>query len=416
MNGPELVLDTPRVFLPLLEPARYKGAYGGRGSGKSHFFGESVIERSAMEKTDVVCVREKQKSLQQSVKKLLESKIQTMNAGYYFDVQDALIKSVHGGQIIFEGMANHTAESIKSLEGYDIAWVEEAQTLSQKSLDMLRPTIRKPKSELWFSWNPRFKTDPVDALLRGDDLPPNSVVVQANYSDNPWFEETELFEEMKYDRRRDLDKYTHIWLGGYQQSSNARVFKNWRIEEFERPAGTIFRLGADWGFSVDPSVLIRCSIEGNALYVDYEAYQVGCEIVNLPELFMSVPDAEKWPITADSSRPETISHMQKHGFPRITKAVKGPGSLEEGVEFLKSFDIIVHPRCVHTIDELSLYRYKTDPLTDQVLPILEDKDNHVIDALRYACEGARRAIKRVVKPQASRVPQHLLGGSGSWMA
>jgi len=191
MSGPELVIETPRVFEPLLEPARYKGAYGGRGSGKSHFFGESVIERSAMEKTDVVCVREKQKSLQQSVKKLLESKIQTMNAGYYFDVQDALIKSIHGGQIIFEGMANHTAESIKSLEGYDVAWVEEAQTLSQKSLDMLRPTIRKPKSELWFSWNSRFKTDPVDALLRGPDAPPNSVVVQANYSDNPWFGETE---------------------------------------------------------------------------------------------------------------------------------------------------------------------------------------------------------------------------------
>jgi phage terminase large subunit len=138
--------------------------------------------------------------------------------------------------------------------------------------------------------------------------------------------------------------------------------------------------------------------------------------VNLPELFMSVPDPEKWPITADSSRPETISHMQKNGFPRIAKAVKGPGSLEEGVEFLKSFDIIVHPRCVHTIDELSLYRYKTDPLTDQVLPILEDKDNHVIDALRYACEGARRAIKRVVKPQVSRVHQQLVGGAGGWMA
>ncbi|QBQ99245.1 PBSX family phage terminase large subunit [Paraburkholderia pallida] len=412
----DLLLDTPRVFAPLLEPARYKGAHGGRGSGKSHFFGESVIERSAIEKTDIVCVREKQKSLQQSVKKLLESKIQTMNAGYYFEVQDALIKSIHGGQIIFEGMANHTAESIKSLEGYDIAWVEEAQTLSQKSLDMLRPTIRKPASELWFSWNPRFPTDPVDVLLRGGDAPPGAVVVEANYCDNPWFGDTPLVEEMEYDRRRDPEKYTHIWLGDYQKSSEARVFKNWRVEEFDRAPGTIFRLGADWGFSVDPSVLIRCSLEGNALYVDYEAYQVGCEIVNLPELFMSVPDAEKWPITADSSRPETISHMQKHGFPKIVRAVKGPGSLEEGIEFLKSFDIIVHPRCVHTIDELSLYRYKTDPMTDQVLPILEDKDNHVIDALRYACEGARRAIKRVTPTAKPRAADRIVKASrGGWM-
>ncbi len=409
----DLVIDTPRVFLPLLEPARYKGVHGGRGSGKSHFFGESLIERSVMEKTDAVCVRENQKSLDQSVKKLLESKIEQMNAGAYFDVQDAKIKSSLGGLIIFQGMQNHTAESIKSLEGFDVAWVEEAQTLSQKSLDMLRPTIRKPNSELWFSWNPRFATDPVDELLRCKTPPPGAVVIEANFTDNPWFPDV-LRAEMEYDRSRDPDKYAHIWLGQYQQNSEARVFKNWRIEEFERPDGTIFRLGADWGFSVDPSVLIRSSIEGNALYIDYEAYQIGCEIVDLPELFMSVPNAERWPITADSARPETISHMQKHGFPKITRAVKGPKSLEEGVEFLKSFDLIVHPRCIHTIDELTLYRYKTDPLTDRVLPILEDKDNHVIDALRYACEGARRAVKRVVTPAKPAV--HRVALPGGWMA
>jgi phage terminase large subunit len=396
-----------------LEPARYKGAHGGRGSGKSHFFGEMLIERSIMEKTDAVCVREVQKSLKQSVKKLLEGKIEALNAGAYFDVQDAQIKSTHGGLIMFQGMQNHTAESIKSLEGFDIAWVEEAQSLSQRSLDLLRPTIRKPGSELWFSWNPRESTDPVDALLRGEEPPPGAVVVEANYMDNPWLPE-ELRIEMEYDKRRDPDKYAHIWLGKYQQNSEARVFKSWRIEEFERPAGTIHRLGADWGFSVDPSVLIRCDIQGNLLYVDYEAYQVGCEIVNLPELFMSVPDAEKWPITADSARPETISHMQKNGFPKIRPAIKGAKSLEEGVEFLKSFDIIVHPRCTHLIDELSLYKYKEDPLTGAILPILEDKDNHVIDALRYACEGARRAGK-APKPSKPVVRRPIVG-AGGWLA
>jgi phage terminase large subunit len=401
------------VFVPLLEPARYKGGHGGRGSGKSHFFGEMLIERSVMEKTDAVCVREVQKSLKQSVKKLLEGKIEALNAGAYFDVQDAQIKSTHGGLIMFQGMQNHTAESIKSLEGFDIAWVEEAQSLSQRSLDLLRPTIRKPGSELWFSWNPRESTDPVDALLRGEEPPPGAVVVEANYMDNPWLPE-ELRIEMEYDKRRDPDKYAHIWLGKYQQNSEARVFKNWRIEEFERPGGTIHRLGADWGFSVDPSVLIRCDIEGNLLYVDYEAYMVGCEIVNLPELFMSVPDAEKWPITADSARPETISHMQKNGFPKIRPAIKGAKSLEEGVEFLKSFDIIVHPRCKHLIDELSLYKYKEDPLTGAILPILEDKDNHVIDALRYACEGARRAGK-APKPSKPVVRRPIVG-AGGWLA
>lgn len=405
-----LEIATPRVYAPLLGAARYKGAHGGRGSGKSHFFAEALIEESIRKKTDAVCLREIQKSLQFSVKKLLETKIANMNAGDYFDVQDKVIKSRNGGIIIFQGMQDHTSDSIKSLEGFNIAWFEEAQSASQRSLDLLRPTLRAPGSELWFSWNPRFATDPIDVLLRGENPPPNSIVVEANYSDNPWLPQ-ELVDEMEYDKRRDPDKYAHIWLGKYQQNSEARVFKNWTVEEFERPAGTIYRLGADWGFSVDPSVLIRCDIDGHRLYVDYEAYMVGCEIVNLPELFMQVPEAEKWPITADSARPETISHMKKNGFPQIRPAVKGAKSLEEGVEFLKSFDIVVHPRCKHLIDELTLYSYKEDPLTGAVLPILNDKDNHVIDALRYACEGARRAGKTPARPIV-RKPVRNVG----WMA
>lgn len=363
-----------------------------------------------MRKTDAVCVRENQKSLDQSVKKLLELKIQQLDVGQYFEVQDAKIKSRLGGIIIFQGMQNHTAESIKSLEDYDIAWVEEAQSLSQKSLDLLRPTIRKEDSELWFSWNPNLPTDPIDVLLRGDNPPPGAIVVEANYQHNPWFPAV-LAQEMEYDKRRDPDKYLHVWRGEYQRNSEARVFRNWKVEEFERPPGTIYRLGADWGFAIDPSVLIRCSIDGNRLYVDYEAYMVGCEIVNLPELFMSVPEAEKWMIVADSARPETISYMRSHGFPKMMSAVKGARSLEEGVEFLKSFDIIVHPRCTHTIDELTMYSYKTDPLTQKIVPILQDKNNHVVDALRYSCEGARRAGVNKPKP-APRV--HLV--QAGWMA
>lgn len=376
----------------MLQPARYKGAHGGRGSGKSHQFAEMMIEAHIMDqKRRSVCVREVQKSLAQSVKRLLELKIEQMNAGAYFEIQEAQIKSKKGdGLIIFQGMQNHTADSIKSLEGYDCAWVEEAQSLSQRSLDLLRPTIRKPESELWFTWNPANASDPVDHLLRGPNPPPGAVVTEVNYTDNPWFPEV-LRAEMEYDKRRDPDKYSHVWLGKYLQNSSTRVFRNWRIEEFDAPPEALHRLGADWGFATDPTVLVRCHIIGRNLYIDYEAYQVGCEIIDTPDLFMTVPEAEKWPMVADSARPETVSHMKKHGFPKIMAAVKGPKSVEEGVEWLKSYDIIVHPRCKHTIDELTLYSYKTDPMTGRVLPILEDKKNHVIDALRYACEGIRRA-------------------------
>ena len=372
-----LELDTPRWMYPLLEPARYKGVYGGRGSGKSHAFAELMIERCATTKTHCVCVREVQQSLAQSVKKLLELKIQALGVGHLFEIQYEKIIGKNGSLIIFQGMASTTAESIKSLEGFDIAWVEEAQSLSQRSLDLLRPTIRKEGSELWFSWNPDKATDPIDSFLRAETLPNGAIVIQANYKDNPWLPSV-LMDELSYDQRRDPDKFAHVWLGEYQRNSEARVFKNWTISEFERPEGTIFRYGADWGFSVDPSVLVRCSIDEHNLYVDYEAWQIGCEINNLPTLFMGVPDSEKWPIIADSARPETISYMQKNGFPKIVPAIKGARSLEEGVEFMKSFDIIVHPRCKHLIDELTLYSYKTDPLTNQVMPLLADKDNHCI--------------------------------------
>ena len=409
-----MILDIPtaEVFEPLLQPSRYKGGFGGRGSAKSNFFAELAIDKCVEKKTGIVCGREIQKSLKHSVKRLIEYKIEALGVSHLFEVQDTIIKGKNGSEIIFTGLQSHTSDSIKSLEGFDVLWLEEAQNISQRSLDIARPTFRKPGSEIWASWNPNLPTDPIDMLLRCDNPPPDSIVVEANYTDNPWFPE-ELMKEMEYDRSRDIDKFNHIWLGHYVSNSEARVFRNWRIEDFESPAGTIFRLGADWGFSVDPSVLVRCHIDGNILYVDYEAYQVGCEIVNLPDLFMSVPDAEKWPITADSARPETISHMQKHGFPRIRSAIKGAKSLEDGVEFLRSYEIVVHPRCKHVIDELTLYSYKIDDLTGNVLPVLADKDNHCIDALRYACEGARRAEAGKKKKTAIIMPtNHSVNG---WM-
>lgn len=361
-----------------------------------------------MKPTHAVCVREIQKSLNQSVKKLIEEKIDVLGVGHLFEIQESQIKGCNGSLIIFQGMQNHTADSIKSLQGYQIAWVEEAQSLSQRSLDLLRPTIRDEGSEIWLSWNPNQATDPVDLLLRGDNPPPNSIVVQANYLDNPFLPDV-LREEMEFDKQRDHDKYLHVWLGEYNNKSEARVYKNWIVDEFERPAGTIYRLGADWGFAQDPTALIRCSIEENRLYIDYEAVMVGCEIVNTPDLFRRVPESDKWFITADSSRPETISHMMKNGYPKIVGSTKGKGSIEDGVEFLKSFDIVVNPRCTETIRELMTYSYKTDPLTDRILPIFEDKNNHIMDALRYACEGVRQ-VRAKKKPKSN-----FYAGSGSWM-
>ena len=403
-----LARPVPRVFAPLLEPGRYKGAHGGRGSGKSHFFAEMLVGRCLKARTDAVCVREIQKSLKQSVKKLIEGKIQSMGVSDQFEVLETEIRGPHGSLIIFQGMQNHTADTIKSLENYNVAWVEEAQSLSQVSLDLLRPTIRAPGSELWFSWNPKKATDPVDVLLRGDDLPPGSIVVQANYADNPWLPD-ELRADMEYDRRRDQDKFKHVWLGGYDDKSDAQVFKNWTVEEFEPPKDAVFRFGADWGFAQDPTALVRSYIDGRKLYIDYEAWMVGCEIDNTPALFDSIPESRRFLITADSARPEVVSYMQRNGYPKIVPAIKGSGSVEDGIDFLKTYDIVVHPRCKHVIDELSTYSYRVDKRTDLVTSDLEDRHNHTIDALRYACEGARRAGKPAEDDYEEQ------GGAYSWM-
>ncbi len=383
------LIRPPKVFAPLWQPKRYKGAHGGRGSGKSHAFAEMlVVQATSRPGLRAACVREVQKSLKNSVKLLVEDKIKALGVSHLFDVLEAEIKTPGGGIIMFQGMQNHTADSIKSLEGFDIAWVEEAQSLSQRSLDLLRPTIRKPGSELWFSWNPNRPDDPVDVLLRGDHPPTDSVVIEVNFDSNPYLP-AELKADLEDDRRRDPDKFLHVWGGHYSLNSEARVFRNWTIQEFVTPKDAIHRFGADWGFAIDPTVLVRCHIDGRKLYVDYEVSQVGCEIDKTPALFDTIPGARKSMIRADSARPETVSYMKRQGF-RITQAIKGPGSIEDGVEFLRAFDIIVHPRCKHVANELTLYAYKVDPHTNDILPVLDDKNNHTIDALRYALEELRR--------------------------
>lgn len=223
-----LQIPTAEVFTPLLEFSRYKGAWGGRGPGKSHFFAGLAVELClAYPGLRVLCVREVQKSLKDSVKQLIESKIAEYHLTTQFDCLTSEIRTPGGGVITFAGMQDHTADTIKSFEGYDVAWVEEAQTLSARSLELLRPTIRSsprlPQSELWFSWNPRNAMDPVDLLLRGDHPPKNAIVVRALWKDNPWFP-AELEEERLHDQQFRPDRYRHIWEGDYEPAAIGAIW------------------------------------------------------------------------------------------------------------------------------------------------------------------------------------------------
>jgi len=393
-------VDLPEYAGDLWQPFRHLAWHGGRGPGKTRTVASGLIIQSMERHERVLCGRETQRSIKDSSKRVLDDEIERLGVGSVFTSTETEIRGPNDSLFIFTGLKGNAA-GVKSIEGVTTFWGDEAQAFSQGSIDTVVPTIRGPNSRLIWTWNPDLATDPVDVMFRGKDgPPPNSIVREVNYQDNPWFPD-ELRMEMEFTRGRDFDKYSHVWLGQYRRNSEARVFKNWRVEAFDTPVGVEHRLGADFGFSIDPSVLVRCHIVGRTLFVDYEAYGLNVEIVNLPALFMSVPEAEKWFMTADSARPETISHLRNHGFPRIQSAIKGARSLEEGVEFLKGYDIVVHPRCQHLIDELTLYSYKVDSLTGLVTSVLEDKDNHLIDALRYACEGARRALN---KPAITTIP------------
>lgn len=416
-------LDVPRNMER--EAVRHRVLHGGRGGAKSWTIAYKIVERARQYPLRILCTREFQNSIRDSSKKLIEDCISRMGFGpggdRFFSITEREIRGRNGSVITFLGLNGRDA-AIKSLEGYDLAWVEEAATLSQSSVDALVPTIRKEGSEIWWSYNPRFATDPVDKMFRGQNPPPGSIVLEVHHRDNPWFPSV-LARDMEYDRNRDPEKHAHVWLGGYVMRSEAQVFRNWAMLPFDTPNDAPMRFGADWGFSRDPTVLVRCFIgrwagmpgsseviadpKGNCLFVDQEAYAIGCPIDATPALFAGtdtrrparwdnkfgyrgLDGASNSKITADSARPETIDYMAARGF-SIVPAVKGPGSVEDGVNFLKSYDIVVHPRCRHLVDELIHYCWAVDRQTGEILSKLADTHNHVIDALRYALEGARKA-------------------------
>lgn len=218
-----LQIQTARKYLPLLQPARYKAAFGGRGSGKSRFFGGLMIELAYATPLRAVCIREVQNSIRDSVRQLLVDTIETYGVGAAFTATEAEIRGASGSTIGFRGMNDFTADNIKSLEGYDVAWVEEAQTLSDKSLTMLRPTLRKDTSEMWFSWNPRNRADPVDYFFRGQKPPKGAIIVQANHTDNPWFPKA-LADDMAEDRAKDAKKAAHVWDGAYEEAPEGAYY------------------------------------------------------------------------------------------------------------------------------------------------------------------------------------------------
>lgn len=387
-GGVGVVIDLPEWAQDFWPPARYKIAYGGRGGAKSWNFARMLALKAATSNLRILCARELQNSIQDSVHQLIVDQINAMGLSPLFQIQEAKIIGAYGSEIMFKGVRGmkNNAQALKSLEGVDICWIEEGQTVSDASLKTLVPTIRKPGSEIWITFNPDQKTDPVYRLAM--DPPPGSIVRHVNWDSNPWFGETSLPAEREYMQRVDPDAYAHIWEGQCREFSDAQVLRGkYRIEAFEpQPYWSGPYFGADWGFSVDPTALGKLWIHDRTLCVEHEAYGVGVEIDQTPALFDKVPDSRKHIIRADSARPETISYMRRAGF-NVQGAEKGPGSVEDGVAHLRSYEaIVIHPRCRHFAEEARLWSYKVDKLSGDVLPVLQDGNDHCWDAARYALE------------------------------
>ena len=407
-------IQIPEAFKFLFTPSRFKVIEGGRASAKSHSVASALVLKSAKKPLRWLCGREIQKSLNASVKQLIEDKIKDCGLKRFFSITRDRITAKNGTMFLFAGLRTNP-DSIKSMEGLDGAWIEEADRCSQRSIDLLFPTIRKPGSEIWLTLNRRYETDPVDKLFLNKNPPPNSIIKSVSWRDNPFFPEV-LRDEMEWLKKRDVDKWLHIWEGKPLRRSDARVFNNWKISDIDDQLTekSIPRLGADWGFSVDPTVLIECYVIDRTLYIRREVYKIKCEIDEIPSLFAG--SSKKWKnkfnhkglksvrngfrIVADSARPETISYMKRRGF-NIFRAKKGPNSVRDGIEFLRSYDIVVHPSCKHVSNELYTYSNKIDKLSGDVLPVLEDSYNHTIDALRYALESVRKPSDNIVHSLAT---------------
>lgn len=392
--------ELPEKARPLLQPARYKALYGGRGSAKSQTVARLLLQSALQERQRILCTREFQKSIADSVMALLVEQIDDLGYQDLFETTKTSIRCASGSEFLFAGLKTNI-NSIRSMHRVKRVWLEEAHTISQESLDVLVPTIREPGSEIWATFNPENETDPIWQMMVANQMP-DTVAVEMNHGDNPWFPD-ELKKHMTYLYSVDPEAADWIYGGRLRQISRAEVLGGkWAVERFEPEDDWDGPYqGADWGFASHPTALVRCWITGSeatmdkTLWVEREAYGVGVDIDKTPELFDGVPDAREYTTRADCARPETISHMRRHGYPRVEAAPKWSGSVEDGIAHLRSYKrIVVHERCVHTRDDFSLYKFKIDARTGDVLPIVIKLHDDIPDAIRYALSPIIRPPKR----------------------
>jgi len=382
----------PAKLGPLTEGHRLVVLKGGRGGGKTIGVCRVLLMKALASKILILCLREFMNSIADSTHRTLTAQIEELGMQEEFEIlKSTILCKRTGSQIIFSGM-NHP-ESVQSLYGCDVVFYDEAQRCSQRSLDILLPTVRKENSQIIFSLNPHLPTDPVwKQLILGKDNYKDCVVVDIEWMDNPWFP-TVLSDEKDACLRQDVEKYNNIWLGHTLERAECVIFNRpGQIQSYDfTPDPALWQpfFGADWG-SVDPTVLVKTWVWKEDLYVEYETFDVDIPIELITASWDLVAGSANQTIYADNSRPEIIKYLRRNGLPHLRPCKKWPGSILDGIDHLKNFQhIIIHPRCTHTLEEFSSYKWKTRKLgdTEVIIPDEpEDKNNHCIDAIRYSQE------------------------------
>lgn len=389
-----------RVFTPARGSVQYRCLHGGRGSGKSFSAAKMAAVWGYAEPLRVLCTREFQASIKESFHAELKAAIYSEPwLSAHYDVGVDYLKGSNGTEFIFRGL-RHTSNTIRSLAKIDLTIVEEAEDVPEASWLALEATVfRQPKSELWALWNPRSTDSPVDKRFR-QRPPDNALIQELNWQDNPWFPEGLETLRKREQERLDPNTYAHVWEGAYLTNSDAQVLGGkWRVADFEPgPDWDGPYQGGDFGFAQDPTMAVRVWIGGDTLYVEREAGKAQLELDDTAAFICRrIPDFEKYVTRWDSARPESISHLKRHGLPRSEAVEKWKGSVEDGIAFLRSFrEIVIHSRCTEAIKEARLYSYKRDRHTGDVLPDLIDANNHVWDAVRYALGPMVRTRKPAV--------------------
>lgn len=390
----KIACPLPEWSQTLFQPARYKTYYGGRGASRSWTVARALLVLGSSKRLRILCVRELQRSIADSVHKLLSDQIELIGLPGWRITQRTIEHVVTGTTFIFEGIKQNVTK-IKSLEGIDICWVEEAERISKESWEVLIPTIRKEGSEIWITFNPYLETDPTyDRFVLNAE--PDWITLKLSWRDNPWFPDV-LRKDMEYLYRVDPEAAEHVWGGECIKTTAASILNGkWVVEPFtpdESYQGPYH--GADFGFAVDPTTAVRLWTKKRVLYVEYESYQVGLDTDKIKVRWQrDVPNIHKFIIRADSARPETISYLKKQGLNKISPVIKWKGSVEDGVAYLRQFErIVIHPRCINTIQEARLWSYKVDKQTGEILPEVADKHNHIWDAVRYALAPIIRLAK-----------------------